>query len=294
MPLVRAAALLTLVLVVTALPVPQQAQTRFSSKVDALRLDVYVDLTEPGGSRLTAEDFAVLDNGRPRRATLIDVDAMPINVALLLDGSLSMAGADLPAMVSAVDAVLERILPDDRVGLMTFSDLVETRAPFTSDVAAVRRALANARSVGRTSLTDAVLAGVVAASGAEGRTMLLVCSDGLDNTSFLSRASVEAVLRGSEVVVYTVTIGRGEDLVGIAEATGGAAFSASGPGGMAKTFANAIANFRSRYLLSVTLDSDSSPGWHDVSVKLTRRQGKVRHRAGYWTEPPRPPPAPRP
>jgi hypothetical protein len=80
-----------------------------------------------------------------------------------------------------------------------------------------------------------------------------------DNTSFLSRASVEAVLRGSEVVVYTVTTGRGEDLVGIAEATGGAAFRRHGPGGMAKTFANAIANFRSRYLLSVTLDADSSP-----------------------------------
>ena len=72
MPLVRAAALLTLVLVVTALPAPQQAPTRFSSKVDALRLDVYVDLKDPAGSRLAAEDFAVLDNGRPRTATLID------------------------------------------------------------------------------------------------------------------------------------------------------------------------------------------------------------------------------
>lgn len=292
MPLVRAAA--RLILTAAAMLPPLQAQTRFSSNVDALRLDVYVDLNDPAVPRLTAEDFEVLDNGRVRRATLIDVEAMPINVALLLDGSRSAAGADLASMVSAVNAVLDRIVAGDRVGLMTFSDLVETRAPFTSDLAVVRRGLANARSAGRTSLIDAVLAGVVAASGAGGRTMLLVCSDGLDNTSFLSRASVETLLRGSEVVVYTVTTGRGEDLVGLAEATGGAAFEARGPGGLTKTFARVIEQFRSRYLLSVALDSGASPGWHDLSVRLARRGGKVHHRAGYWAEPPRAPRTPRP
>lgn len=287
MSLDRSSAVVIVLCLVAAVTAPAAQRTPFASKVDALRLDVYVDLNDPTDERLTAEDFQVLDNRRARRLSLIDVDAMPINALLLLDGSRSTAGADLATILSAANAVLDRLVPGDRMGLMTFSHSVETWVPLTADLAAVRRGLAGVRSVGRTSLIDAVLAGMAAASGASGRTLLLVCSDGIDNTSFLSRGSLETVLRGSEVVIYTVSTGRGEDLTDLAAVTGGVAFTARGPGGLAKTFASVIAQFRSRYLLSVALDSDISPGWHDLSVTLTRRRGKVHHRAGYWAELPR-------
>jgi VWFA-related protein len=270
-----------LLIALSLMRLPPRTQTRLSTRVDALRLDVYADV-QGTRERLTAEDFQVLDNGRPRAKSLIDVSSMPINVVLVLDTSRSTAGPRLSDLISAVDAVLARLRPADRAGLLTFSDVVTPRVPPTFDFEAIHDALKVTHPIGRTSLLDSLLAGFVAASQVRGRTMLILCLDGIENTSFLSRVSVANALRGSEVVLYTVTTRRSESLDGLADLSGGESLVASGKNSLVRAFAGIIDQFRRRYLLNVPLDSDASPGWHRLSVRLTRRHGKVHHRSGYW------------
>lgn len=258
---------------------------KLSSRIEAVRLDVSVKLKDSDIGHLTAEDFAVIDNGRHRPVSLVSTEAMPINVVLLLDTSRSTAGERGRELAAAADALLASLRDQDSAALITFTDLVEGRVPLTRDLARVRDALRKIDSFGRTSVLDAVVGGLSVASSASGRTLLLICSDGVENTSFLSATAVEDLVRGTEAVIYTVVTGNGDSLERLAALSGGASLRATSEEGLSDAFTRIIGDFRKRYILSFSVDPSDSPGWHRVSVRLTKHRGSVRHRQGYWRPP---------
>lgn len=260
---------------------PQQ-RPALRAVTEAVRVDVAVDLQGPGGDRLTAGDFEVLDNGRRRAVSLIDTEAEPVNIVLLLDTSRSVAGARWRDLVAASEALVASLGRDDRVALVTFTDLIQGRIHWTNEPGAVGAAIAESDTAGRTSLWDAIVGGLAVAVARQGRTLLLALSDGVDNTSFVERSTVEAALRGSEAVLYTVLTGRHPGLEDLAAQSGGQAFRASSGEDLKHRFIEILDRFRSRYLLSFTIDSHDDPGWHALAVRLTRHRGRVRHREGYW------------
>jgi hypothetical protein len=50
------------------------------------------------------------------------------------------------------------------------------------------------------------------------------------------------------------------------------------------TFAETLAEFRDRYVLSYTPTGVSTTGWHRLEVKLKGKSGKVTARRGYFAE----------
>ena len=67
----------------------------FSSKVEAVRVDVLVTDREKGGTAvlgLKPSDFEVLDNGVPQQVDLVSFEQIPLNVVLALDMSESVSG----------------------------------------------------------------------------------------------------------------------------------------------------------------------------------------------------------
>jgi VWFA-related protein len=267
----------------------QQVPTpRFASEVTAVRLDVFVDgIASDDATRLAAQDFEVRDEGIPQRISLIDVESMPINVVLLLDATLSTAGEPLRRLSEAVRAVTSRLDDRDRVGLLVFRDLVTGVVPLTTDRQKVNEALSEVRGFGRTGLYDAIVAGLAVSESARGRTLLLVVSDGTDNTSFLTREAVEQVLRGSEVVVHAVSTAQGPSLGvpldWISQPSGGQSFRIRPDGGMADTFLRILDRFRRRHLIVFYPAPDARPRWPRLQVKLKGKSGRVRHRSGYWS-----------
>ena len=70
-------------------------QTTFTSRIDAVRVDVLVTENGRPVQGLTPDDFEVLDNGVRQRVDLASFEQIPLNVVLALDMSASLQGLRL-------------------------------------------------------------------------------------------------------------------------------------------------------------------------------------------------------
>jgi Mg-chelatase subunit ChlD len=168
---------------------PNQMQV-FRSGVDVVRLDVSVVRNGVPVRGLTAADFVVTDEGVQQVVDSIVVDQLPLSVQLVLDTSGSVSGDRLTQLISAADGLVAALRPGEWAGLLTFSHRLRPLAPITEDLASVRGALAAITGDGRTALRDAVQFALAADHAAGARPMMLVFTDGVDNSSWLSDEEV--------------------------------------------------------------------------------------------------------
>jgi hypothetical protein len=87
-------------------------------------VDVLVTRDRRPKKDLATADFGLRDNGVPQRIESMLIEDVPITLFLVLDVSDSVKGELLARLESAVSAAASALRPDDRVGLMTFSDRV--------------------------------------------------------------------------------------------------------------------------------------------------------------------------
>ena len=259
-------------------------QPTFSSRVEAVRVDVLVTDRGKAVTGLRPEDFEVKDEGVLQEIDLVQLDRVPLNVVLGLDVSESVNGERLEHLQSAGTSLLRGLQKDDRAALLTFSHAVRLRQELTSDIALVQETLADVVPAGLTSLVDGTY-GAIALSGSDlGRRLLIVFSDGVDTASFLSPDVVLQSARRSDVVVYGVAM-RGRIsptfLKNLGEVTGGAVFEIESTKDLSQTFLRILAEFRQRYLLSFQPRGVSTTGWHRLEVRVKGRRGTVNARAGY-------------
>lgn len=293
-------------------------QSTFRTSVEAVRLDVSVTRGGRAVAGLTARDFTVLDNGLRQRVDAVTaVDALPLSVMMTLDTSSSVAGERLAHLVDAARGLLAALRPGDRAGLITFADRVQVRVPFTTDIARLDRAFDTVAADGPTAVYDAVWIALQQRVEEPSRPLVLVFSDGVDNTSWLSASEINAAARRADAVIHTVglrafqTTTRTEEtaaapstgsrrappprrsqfivsqpspasrfLEELALATGGRALSATSPRDLRALFTRALDEMRARYVVSYYPDR-STAGWHDVKVSVSGRADIVA-RPGYF------------
>ena len=173
-----------LALLLPAFPAAAQGQV-FSSRTLAVRVDVLVTDGARPVAGLQAGDFELRDNGVPQRIQLIDADEVPIQAILALDTSASITGPRQPALISAGEALIDGLKPADRAGIVTFSHAITSKIPPTTNLAAVRDALQRLRPYGRTSIMDGVYVALTSTLDQSVRSLVVVCTDGADTTSWL-------------------------------------------------------------------------------------------------------------
>ena len=76
-------------------------QTTFTSRIDAVRVDVLVTENGRPVEGLIPNDFEVLDNGVRQRVDLASFEQIPLNVVLALDMSASLQGLRLGHLQTA-------------------------------------------------------------------------------------------------------------------------------------------------------------------------------------------------
>lgn len=139
----------------TATDLPQT----FKSDVDLVSLDICV--RDPSGgfmANLTADDFLVLENGKPQRVLfVVPSDAVPLTVMLLIDRSASMGGQKLERALGAVTQFLKLLRAKDHVAILAFNQRAVRVHAFGDDPARVPVALASLKATGATALNDALL-----------------------------------------------------------------------------------------------------------------------------------------
>src|SRR5439155_11596525 len=93
-------------------PVSAQ-QPAFTTKVEAVRVDVLVLDNGRPVTGLTPADFEIADNGVPQHVDFVSYEQIPLNVVLALDMSESVAGERLEQLRDAGRAVLDGLAKDD-------------------------------------------------------------------------------------------------------------------------------------------------------------------------------------
>lgn len=259
------------------------ARQTFSSRIEAVRVDVLVTENGRPVEGLTPADFEVLDNGVRQRVDLASFEQIPLNVVLALDMSASLQGLRLGHLQTAGKRVLDGLKPGDRAALVAFSHVVAPSQGLTDDLDRVRAALDQARGEGLTSLIDATHAGMLLGESDAGRSLLIVFSDGVDTSSWLTADAVLETARRGDVVVYGVEVGerRAGFSRDLSEVTGGRVFAIESTRDLSATFAKILEEFRVRYLISYSPQEVTPGGWHRLEVRVKNRGVTVKARPGY-------------
>jgi Ca-activated chloride channel family protein len=278
----RCLLLVAAVVLCTALGVAQQPA--FSSRIDAVRVDVLV--TENGRvvRGLGPADFEIFDNGVRQTVDLVSFDQVPLNVILSLDVSDSVAGERLEELRTAGNRLLDGLTRDDQAALIAFSHVVQLGARLTPDLTRVREMLSSVRGSGMTALIDGTYAGIMAAESDAGRALLIVFSDGVDTSSWLRSEAVLDTAKRADVVVYGVSVVsrlKPEFLRDAATLTGGRLLEIEKTANLASTFSSILDEFRQRYLVSYTPTAVARDGWHKLDVAVKNRRATIKARPGY-------------
>jgi VWFA-related protein len=295
-----------LALIVT---VPTVAQNpRFRSTVAVVRVDALVTEGRRTVSALTAANFEIRDNGVLQKVIDVQFETLPLNIICVLDVSASVEGKPLVHLKDAAAAVFGALAPGDRAALTTFSSRLQLHTRLTADRERLRAAVNTVTAGGSTALFDAVFAGLALREAEEGRTLLLLFSDGKDTMSWLTASQVVDAAKRSDVVIYPVlareTMPPGpfridpfaarpmrpstgdksaaEYVLGeLADETGGRVVSADRESTLRETFLATLDEFRQRYVISYEPTGVAAASWHTIDVRLRGRSGQVKARRGY-------------
>lgn len=305
----RTLPLLPLLVAAPLVTVPAAAPQRFSTGVEVVRVDALVTNGNRPITGLGPGDFDLRDNGVPQTVTGVSRERLPLNVICALDASGSVGGAPIQQLKDATATLIDALAGDDRAALVTFSERLQIHSRLTGDRAALRSVVANIQAGGATALFDAMFASLALRETDEGRTVLLVFSDGVDTASLLTARQVLEASRRTDVVIYPITarpptssvlttdrrarlsgtaqlasqFARAEKLFErFAEETGGRVFQATA-GSLRATLIEILDEFRQRYMLTYTPSGVAQPGWHTLDLRLRGRAGEVKARRGYFS-----------
>lgn len=279
------------------------------------------DSQEKNVDGLTAANFSVLEDGRPREFKLdtFGPGASPISLVIAVQTS----GISMPAMVKIrrIGGMIQPLVVGRRgeAAVMGFDSDVQWLQGFTSDAETVQKVIRNLHTGAemRSRMLDAVVESAGHLKDRPGRKVLFVISESKDrgSTAHLENA-VEAVEReGIEVFAAPYSaqasswIAKPEDLPppsggdylavfaelfrmgktnhahALADATGGAVYPFLRERAVEKAVERLGAEVHSQYILSFA-PSAGRPGMHRIEVGLVNRPDArvARSRRAYWTE----------
>jgi Ca-activated chloride channel family protein len=276
-------------------------QATFRAGIDLVNIGVTV--TTRGGdfiTDLTAEDFEIVEDGRRQAVTYFargdqSAAAPPLHVGLLFDTSGSM-GEDITLARSAAIRFLNTL--DDAVDmtLVDFDTEVRVATYPQRDFPRIVERIRGRQPAGWTAMYDALGTYLDGAAENDGRTILVLFTDGGDTRSAMDFGEVMTLVRASDVTIHTVgflehqssgsrSLQRAQ-LAEIATATGGQAFFPSTMKDVEAAYAKVVAQIRAQYVLGYTSTDRALDGrWRKVEITLTRpelRDSRIQSRKGYF------------
>lgn len=179
----------------------------FHTGVEVVTVDVSVTRADTPVAGLTADDFVVTDNGVRQRIDTVTTAQVPLSLTLVLDTSASVAGERLDSLIAASQQAVNELRANDSVSLITFSSGVVRPVASTRNLGSVRSALNGITGYGNTTMRDAVFLGLRATPHGTARSLLLLFTDGLDTSSWISEDDLLESVRRTNVVIQAVTLG---------------------------------------------------------------------------------------
>ena len=248
---------------------------------------------------LIAADFEIFEDDKPQVIKYFargEGGAAPaLHIGLLFDTSESM-GQDIQLARSAAIRFLNTLPEAQDMTLVDFDTEVRVAKYGQQDFARVVERIRTRKPRGMTALYDALGLYLDGADENQGRTILVVFTDGGDTRSAIRLNDVVTLVRASHVTVYTVGFmenqsggRRGEhrvQLTQIAAEAGGESFFPSTMDQVEKAYDRILQQIRAQYHLGfVSTNAKPDGTWRKVEVKVKRpdlKDVKLQTRKGYF------------
>jgi VWFA-related protein len=247
---------------------------------------------------LTRDDFEVLEDGRKQTLTYfasgID-ETIPLHVGLLFDTSGSM-GEDINLSRSAAIRFLNTLSQAEDMTLVDFDTEVRVTTYGQGDFPRMVERIRGRKPGGFTAMYDALGVFLDGATENEGRTILVVYTDGGDTRSVLGFTDALTLIRSSDVTIHSVGFLSNQPgsvrtnqrmrLTEIAETTGGQAFFPSAMKDVEQAYDRIVAQIRNQYTFGYTSTNTAQDGtWRRVQIRVVRpglRDIRLQSRRGYF------------
>jgi Ca-activated chloride channel family protein len=290
----------------------QAPAATFRSGVDLVALNVVV--TDPDQKfvrGLTAEDFAVYEDGVQQTVAFFGATAVPLDLAILLDTSASMTDK-IDTVQQAAIGFAQTLREGDRLIVVDIKDATKVLHPLDAAPAAASEAILSTVPRGGTALYNGLyltLKEMVKQRRTNDevrRQAIAVLSDGEDTASLIGFDDVMAVAKEAGISIYTITLRSGYvvrnasqggsrrfsqsefSMKALAQETGARAFFPTDIRELAAVYGSIADELSNQYSLGYSSKNPRRDGaYRRVIVRVAAKPGaQVRTRGGYQS--PRP------
>jgi Ca-activated chloride channel homolog len=240
---------------------------------------------------LVQDDFEILDNGKVQTVNVFENKPTPITAVVMIDTSGSMTTA-IDFVKDGAEQFLLRLLPEDRAQVGEFSDKIKFHpGSFIDDRDRLVYLLKNDLDFGYpTRLYDALDESLARLEPIDGRKVILVFTDGDDNSSHVGLGKVMDRAREKDVMVYAIGLVNNyfngqqrvrsqpdRGLKKLAEDTGGGYFELKRTADLGETFTRVAQELHSQYVLGFSPTAlDGRVHKLDVRVKKSGMVARAR------------------
>jgi VWFA-related protein len=242
--------------------------------------------------------FQVYENKDPQKFTMKRED-VPVSLGLIIDNSGSMRDKRRKVEAAALNLVLASNREDEAF-VVNFNDSAYLDLPhekeFTSDIEEMKEALARIDSRGGTAMRDAIRMSIehLRDKAHRDKKVLVVVTDGVDNSSIVSLEALVKMAQQSGVSIYAVGLLSEEDrrdaarakreLESLTEATGGAAFFPKELAEVEQIAEEVARDIRNQYTIAYSPSISALDGTFRAIRIMVNAPGRptVRTRSGYY------------
>jgi len=246
---------------------------------------------------LTKDNFKVFEDDRPQEITNFSKETnLPLTIALLIDTSGSIRDKlrfEQEAAIEFFYSTLRR--GTDKGMLITFDSGIDLLQDYTDDPQKLADAVKKIRAGGGTSLYDAVyLAAKEKLAGQQGRRVIILISDGDDNSSRISMTEALEIAQRNDISIHSISTNAAESrsrnndrgdkvMKKFADETGGKVFFPFRLQELAQDFQNISEELRAQYTLAYRSTNARSDGaFRKIRIDVADKRYKVRARSGYY------------
>jgi Ca-activated chloride channel family protein len=267
-------------------------------KAGTALVDLHVSVLDKNGrliSGIPQSAFKVLENGVEQPISVFSREDVPVSMALVIDNSGSMR-YKREEVAAAAMALVTSSNPQDEVCIVNFDDRAYLDLPFTNDLKKLRLALAQLKARGGTAMRDAISGSIdyMRKKASKDKKVLLVITDGNDNTSRVTLDQAVTEARQSGVLVYSIGILTDEDfgearsakraLKALAEASGGVDYYPKNLRDIEKITPQIAQEIRNQYILGYQPTHTELDGsFRQIKVAIAGfGKPTIRTRNGYY------------
>ncbi len=270
-------------------------------RTDTRLVVLHASVMDKSGKLLTnlpQQSFKVFENGVSQQIQRFLREDIPVSMGLVIDNSGSMRDKRQKVEAAAL-ALVKASKRNDEILIVNFNDDAFLDVPFTNDVQKLEEGLTRIDSRGGTAMRDALSMTIdeVKEKGKRDKKVILVVTDGNDNTSLITLEKLLEKSQRSEVLIYCIGLLNEEErreavrakraLSTLADASGGLAFYPKELSEVEQIALHVANEIRNQFMIAYSPSNQALDGsFRQVKVTV-EAPGKpvVRTRSGYYATP---------